>query len=298
MSTRGEVKLSAFVGIAIVEHLLLILALAMAAYTTPVSKVNDTAITVDILINEPEQKRIEKEIPIAISPTRQPDIPAELPPIQSAYNVQRYLNPGGPSGGLPTRALARTSNQDPNRLALGAAPSQGRNQTLIDDLETTNATVREKPLVDKEGYHGASARRGVRDAERLRPSGERGHNLTRNVSTGNVTHTGQSRVTDGVGFELEISGEVSGRGYRLGKPIQTKGKQGGGVQISFKVRPDGTVYDVRVKPGFLTTVGEVRLKEQAKRYVERIRFNTLSKKAPQVDQSGEIFINFTTQSSN
>ena len=298
MSTRGEVKLSAFVGIAIVEHLILILVLAMAAYTTPMSKLDDTAITVDILINEPEQKRIEEEIPIAIPPTRQPDIPAELPPIQSAYNVQRYLNPGGSSGGLPARALTRTTNQDPNRLALGVAPAQGRNQFLLDDLETTNATVREKPLVDKEGYHGASARRGVRDAERLRPSVERGHNLTRNVSTGNVTHTGQSRVTDGVGFEFEISGEVSGRGYRLGKPIQTKGKQGGGVQISFKVRPDGTVYDVRVKPGFLTTVGEVRLKEQAKRYVERIRFNTLSKKAPQVNQSGEIFINFTTQPSN
>lgn len=296
MSTRGEVKLGAFFGIAIIEHLILTLVLAMAAYT--VSKVNDTAITVDILINEPEQKRFEEEIPIAISPTRRPDRPNELPSIQSAYNVQRYLNPGGPSGGLPARTLGRTINQDPNRLALGGTPSKGRNQPLLDDLEATNARVREKPLVDEEGYHGASARRGVRDAERLRPSGERGHSLTRNVSTGNMTHTGKSRLTDGVGFKFEISGEVSGRGYRLGKPIQTQGKQGGGVQISFKVRPDGTVYDVRVKPGFLTTVGEVRLKEQARRYVERIRFNTLSKKAPQVDQSGEIFINFTTQLSD
>ena len=298
MSTRSEVKLSAFFGIAIVEHLILILVLAMAAYTTPVSKVHDTAITVDILRNEPEQKRFEEEMPIAIPPARQPEIPTELPPIQSAHDVQRYLNPGGPSGGLPSRALARTTNQDPNRLALGAAPSQGRNQTLLDDLDATNARVREKPLVDEEGDYGAVARRGARDTERLKHRVERGYSLTRSVSTGSVTHTGQSSVTDGAGFEFEISGEVSGRGYRLGKPIQTEGKQGGGVQISFKVRPDGTVYDVRVKPGFLTTVGEVRLKEQAKRYVERIRFNTLPKKAPQVDQSGEIFINFTTQPSD
>ena len=298
MSTRGEVKLSAFFGIAVVEHLLLILVLAMAAYTTPVPKVHDTAITVDILKNEPEQQRIEAEIPIAIPPARQPEIPTELPPIQSVHNVQRYLNPGGPSGGLPSRALARTTNQDPNRLALGAAPSQGRNQTLLDDLDATNARVREKPLVDEEGDYGALTRRGARDTERLKHRVERGYSLTRSVSTGSITDTGQSRVTDGVGFEFEISGEVSGRGYRLGKPIQTEGKQGGGVQISFKVRPDGTVYDVRVKPGFLTTVGEVRLKEQAKRYVERIRFNTLPKKAPQVDQSGEIFINFTTQLSD
>ena len=296
MHTRGETKLSTFFGIAIVEHLILILVLAMAAYTKPVSKVEDTPITVDILRNELEQKRIKEEIPIAIPPTQRSEIPDELPPIQSTYNVQRYLNPGGPSGGLPSRALARTTNQDPNRLALGAAPSQGRNQPVLDNLESTNARVRERPLVDKEGYYGASARRGIRDADRRKSRGERGRNLTRNVSAGNAIDSGQSRVTDGVGFEFEISGEVSGRGYRLGKPIQTEGKQGGGVQISFKVRPDGTVYDVRVKPGFLTTVGEIRLKEQAKRYVERIRFNTLPKKAPQIDQVGEIFINFTTQS--
>lgn len=298
MSTRGEVKLSAFFGIAIVEHLVLILVLAMAAYTKPVPKVHDTAITVDILINQPEQKRREEEIPIAIPPTLQPEIPSELPPILSTQDVQRYLNPGGPSGGLPTRALARSTNQDPNRLALGAAPAKGRNQPLIDDLEATNARVRDKPRVDEEGHLGASARRGVRDTERVKHRGERGRSLTQQVSTGNGTHTEQSRVTDGVGFELEISGEVSGRGYRLGKPIQTQGKQGGGVQLSFKVRPDGTVYAVRVKPGFLTTVGEVRLKEQAKRYVERIRFNTLPKTVPQINQSGEIFINFTTQLSD
>jgi len=295
MNTRGEVKLSTFFGIAIVEHLVLILVLAMAAYTKPVPKIHDTAITVDILINEPVQKRMEEEIPIAMLPTRQPEMPTELPPIQSAHNVQRYLNPGGPSGGLPAQALARGTDQDSNRLALGAAPVKGRNQTLLDDLEATNARVREKPRVDEEGHYSAPARRGVRDTDRFKHQGERGHSLTKQVSTGNATHTGQSNVTDGVGFEFEISGEVSGRGYRLGKPIQTQGKQGGGVQISFKVKPDGTVYDVRVKPGFLTTVGEVRLKEQAKRYVERIRFNTLPKTVPQIDQSGEIFINFTTQ---
>jgi len=181
MSTRGEMKLSTFFGIAIVEHLVLILVLAMAAYTKPVPKVEDTAITVDILINKPEQQRIEEEIPIAISPTRQPEMPTELPPIQSTHNVQRYLNSGGPSGGLPASALARSSNQDPNRLALGAAPVKGRNQTLLDDLEATNARVREKPRVDEEGDYSAPARRGVRDTDRFKHRGDRGHSLTRQV---------------------------------------------------------------------------------------------------------------------
>jgi hypothetical protein len=295
MRVRGEVRISAFLAIAIVEHLIFILALAVAAYTKPVLKPDDTPITVDILTNKPEQKRIEEEIPIAAR-LRRAQIPDELPPIHSIHNVQRYLNPTASTGGLPNLPLARTTNQNPDRLSLGAVPSEVRNQALVDDLEATNATVREKPLADQAGHHGTLGRRGVPDVgKRQQPRGKRGYNLTGNVSTASVINTGKSRVTSGVGFEFEISGEVSGRGYHLGKLIQTKGKQGGGVQLSFKVRPDGTVYEVRIKPGSRTTVGEVRLKEQARRYVERIRFHDLPRNVPQVDQSGEIFINFTTQ---
>jgi len=99
-------------------------------------------------------------------------------------------------------------------------------------------------------------------------------------------------ITEGVPYE--ISGEVSGRAVISGleNPLQSKGKQGGGVHLSFKVRPDGSVFSVQIKPG-RTTIGEVRLKERARRYVEQIRFSALPKNVSQVVQSGEIFINFT-----
>ena len=129
MSTSGEVKLSTFFGIAIVEHLVLILVLAMAAYTKPVPKVHDTAITVDILINQPEQKRREEEIPIALPPTLRPEILTELPPLQAAHDVQRYLNPGGPSGGLPSRALARTTKPRSKPFSVRGSTCKGTKPT-------------------------------------------------------------------------------------------------------------------------------------------------------------------------
>jgi hypothetical protein len=107
---------------------------------------------------------------------------------------------------------------------------------------------------------------------------------------------GPNAVTGGSGDgPIRITGEVSGRGYQLGEPLRTEGKQGGSVQLAFKVKPDGSVFDVRIKPGPLTTIGEVRLKERAKRYVESIRFDPLPENVRQVNQSGEIFIDFTTQ---
>ena len=298
MREQGEIGTSAFIGIAIVEHFIFILVLAVAVYTEPTSKPDNTPITVEVLTDVRKQNRIEEEIPIAIPALRQIEIPHELPPIHSTFDVHRYLDSKQSTSGLPNLPLARTTNQNPDRLSLEAAPAQGRNRVLLDDPETTNATVREKPLVDQNGYHGALERRGMPDGNnRQKTRGERGYSLTGHVSTGHTINPRQNRVTSGVGFDLEISGEVSGRRYRLGKPIQTKGKQGGGVQLSFKVKPDGTVYDVWPKPGRRTTVGEGRLKEQARQYIEKIRFYALPKNVPQVDQSGEIFINFTTQAS-
>ena len=78
----------------------------------------------------------------------------------------------------------------------------------------------------RRGHYSAPARRGIRDTDRFKHKGERGRSLTKQVSTGNVVYTGQSNVTDGVGFEFEISGEVSGRGYRLESPFRHKVNKG------------------------------------------------------------------------
>ena len=296
MKERGKFGIGVFVGVAVVEHLVFTVILALAVYTEPVRKRDNTPISVQILTDETEQMRIAAESPIAIPPLRRIDTPDELVPVHSESDVQRYLTSTQSPAGLPNLPAVRGPNQDPDRFSLAAAPSQGRQQDILDDLETTSAVVRSKPLTDETGVHGASARRGASDVgNQKKITSDRGYSTAENVSSGRTALPGPNRLSGGVQDGPIITGEVSGRGYRLGKPIRTEGKQGGSVQLTFKVRPDGSVYDVRVKPGPLTTIGEVRLKERARRHVERIRFDPLPKRAKQVDQSGKIFIDFTTQ---
>jgi hypothetical protein len=292
---QGEKKMRFFWGIAIVEHLLLTLVLAGFMYTEPPRKPDDRSIRVDLIVNEQKEKIPEVEIPIVIPPIQQPKVSHELPPLRFKDSVQRYLGVTPSTGGLPDLPRTRASSQNPDRFSLGGTASQGRSRDLLDDKDVS-ATVRAKPLVESAGHSGLSERRGIPEGDtQQHKRGRGGQSLVGNLSTGGVKDTGTERLTGGVGYEVSISGEVSGRGFALGNPLQTEGKQGGGVQLSFKVRPDGTVFDVRIKPGPKTTIGEVRLKEKARAYVENIRFGALPKNIPQVVQTGEIFINFTTQ---
>jgi hypothetical protein len=291
----GERGIGIFIVIAIVEHFIFTLVLAGVIYTAPASKPDNRPVIVEIIVNEPEKKKLETEIPVTILPFQRTDIPNELPPLRFTQNVQRYLGDAPSKGGLPNLpSRTRASNQNPDRLSLGGASSPGRSRDSLDD--DANATVRAKPLVEKPGRYGLSERRGGPDADTQQSTrGTGGSNLAGNLATGGMRDTGTERVTGGEGYEISISGEVSGRGFSLGNPLQTEGKQGGGVQLSFKVQPDGTVFDVRIKPGPKTTVGEARLKQKAIEYVENIRFSSLPQSVSQVVQSGEIFIKFTTQ---
>ncbi len=292
----GERGIGIFLVIAIVEHFIFTLVLAGVIYTAPASKPDDRPVSVEIIVNEAEKKKLETEIPVTILPFQRTDIPNELPPLRFTQNVQRYLGDAPSKGGLPNLpSRTRASNQNPDRLSLGGASSPGRSRDSLDD--DLNATARAKPLVEKPGHYGLSERRGGPDVETQQPTrGTGGSNLAGNLATGGMRDTGTERVTRGEGEPpIIISGEVSGRRYNLGKSLKTEGKQRGGVQLSFKVQPDGTVFDVQIKPGPKTTVGEARLKQKAIEYVENIRFSPLPKSVSQVVQSGEIFIDFTTQ---
>jgi len=63
--------------------------------------------------------------------------------------------------------------------------------------------------------------------------------------------------------------------------------QGGFVKLSFGVQPDGSVFQVRVIEN-RTGV----LKQIAIEYISKFMFAPLSKNQTQVDQSGEIYVNF------
>ena len=280
-----------FLGIAIIEHIVfaLLMALAIAPKSPPRPK--ESAVTVEFVKTETPRRNIEVEIPIAVPDARRSHPSETLPQIQPTTILREYLATTQTEGGLPNLRRTQASSESPDRLSLGAPPSKGRSKG--DFLDEPNALVRSKPLDIDTGYHGRDSHRGLpeRDARRS-ITGESGKALAGRFAPGKLSGVKTNLITEGVPYE--ISGEVSGRAVISGldKPLQAKGKQGGGVHLSFKVRPDGSVFSVQIKPG-RTTIGEGRLKERARRYVEQIRFSALPKNVSQVVQSGEIFINFT-----
>ena len=278
-------------GIAVIEHVVfaLLMALAIAPKSPPRPK--ESAIKVEFVKTETQRKKIKTEVPIAVPNVRQNQPSEMLPQIQPTTNLRDYLATTQTEGGLPNLRRTQASSENPDRLSLGAPPSKGRNKG--DFLDEPNALVRSRPLETETGYHGRENHRGLLERDVRRAiTGESGKGLAGRFAPGKLSQVKTNLITEGVPYE--ISGEVSGRAVISGleKPLQSKGKQGGGVHLNFKVRPDGSVFSVQIKPG-RTTIGEVRLKERAKRYVEQIRFSTLPMNVSQVVQSGEIFINFT-----
>ena len=280
-----------FLGIAVIEHVVfaLLMALAIAPKSPPRPK--EPAVIVEFVKTDAPKKKIKTEVPIAI-PRARKNLPSEtLPEIQPTTNLRDYLSTTQTEGGLPKLRKTQASNENPDRLSLGAPPSKGRSKG--DFLDEPNALVRSKPIDVQTGHQGRDSHRGLPERDRRRSNaGESGKDLAGRFAPGKLSGVKTNLITEGVPYE--ISGEVSGRAVISGleEPLQSKGKQGGGVHLSFKVRPDGSVFSVQIKPG-RTTIGEVRLKERARRYVEQIRFSALPKSVSQVVQSGEIFINFT-----
>ena len=278
-----------FVAIAVVEHIIFTLVLALAIYTKPASAPIDTPMKVTIEIIPRQKEKPELEIPVSMPPIRQVEPSHELPSIHST-NIQDYLESTQSTGGLPDLPNTRASIQNPNRLSLGAISPRGHHQT--DGQDELDALVRAKPITPQEGYTSHSERRGLPNSDARKPLiGERGQHLTGRLAPGRLSDAQTNRITKGTPG-INIGGEVKGRNYRLPGELQEKG-QGGVVKLSFKVRPDGTVFNVQPRPG--TTVGEVRLKEKAIQYVKKMRFSSLPRNVRQVVQSGTITINFTVK---
>lgn len=292
---RNEVRMSTFLVIAIIEHIIFVLVLATVVYTEPVAK-PDRPITVDIIPNVQPQEKIRVQDDLVALPPVQRQVPEELPPLHFTHNRQRYLNSSQSTDELPEVLQRRAADRNSDRFSLEMARPQGNKRDLVDN--SSNAIVRAKPLVKTPGYHGPESRKlPDTDGERF-TRGVQEPNSVGRFSTGSFIDTRMNRIADsGEDGNIRISGEVGGRKYHLPPSIQTKGKQGGSIQLSFKVRPDGTVdsNSIRIEFGPKTTVGELRLKRKAIQYLAAIRFAALPKTAPKVNQSGEIFIKFTTK---
>ena len=293
---RSEVGMAVFLTIAIVEHVIFILVLATVVYTEPVTK-PDRPIAVEIVPNvEPKEKRqLENKLVASIPVQRQAQ--EELPPIRFTHDRQEYLTPSQPTDRLSKALQKRLANRRSDRFSLDIARPQGNRRDLVDN--SPNTIVRAKPLVKTPGYHGPQARKKLETDGGKFTRGEREQTSMGRLPTKSLVDAQTSRLAgSGEDGNIRITGEVGGRKYHLPPSIQTEGKQGGSILLSFKVRPDGTVDSncVRIEFGPKTTVGEVRLKRKAIRYLVGIRFAALPKNVRQVNQSGELFIEFTAQS--
>lgn len=291
---RNEVGMVLFLTIAIVEHVIFILVLATVVYTEPVAKPN-RPIIVDIVPNvQPQEKRLMEDNLVASIPVQR-QVQDELPPLRFTHNRQRHLNPSQPTDRLPEVLKKRIADRNSDRFSLEIARPRGNKRDLVDN--SPNAIVRAKPLVKTPGYHGPEPRKLPETDGGKYTRGEQEQNSIGRLPAKSLVDTRMNQIAgSGEDGNIRISGEVGGRRYHLPPSIQTEGKQGGSIQLSFKVKPDGTVdsNSIRIEFGPKTTVGEVRLKKKAIQYLVAIRFAALPKTVPQVNQSGEIFIKFTT----
>ncbi len=287
---KGRGGVNKFLVLAVAEHIVIILLFAIFVYQEPQLKVDRTPINVEILV-DPEKDKNEKknveELPV-INPVSQEFItPRELPVLHSSQDVQSYLANPDDSVGLPDLPQKRQpfqSNLD--RTSLDTTASSGHKQGGSDI--NVDVPIRSRPVMEVGTYQASLNRLGESDSNvRVNKEGSGGRRLSGKLATGGDITSRKNRVSSGLGFR--ISGQVKGRTivYKPRPPEIRKELQGGFVKLSFSVRPDGSVFQVRIIEN-RTGV----LKQVAIEYISKFMFASLSENQTQIDQSGEINVNF------
>ena len=285
---KGRGGVNKFLGLAVAEHIILILLFAIFVYQEPQLKVDRTPINVEILVDpEKDKKKNVEELPV-INPVSQEFItPLELPVLHSSQDVQSYLANPDDSVGLPDLPQKRQpfqSNLD--RTSLDTTASSGHKQGGSDI--NVDAPIRSRSVMEVGTYQASLNHPGKSDSNvRVNKGGSGGRRLSGKLATGGDITSRKNRVSSGQGFR--ISGQVEGRSivYKPRPPEIRKELQGGFVKLSFSVRPDGSVFQVRIIEN-RTGV----LKQVAIEYISKFMFASLSENQTQIDQSGEIHVNF------
>jgi len=285
---KGRGGVNKFLGLAVAEHIILILLFAIFVYQEPQLKVDRTPINVEILVDpEKDKKKNVEELPV-INPVSQEFItPLELPVLHSSQDVQSYLANPDDSVGLPDLPQKRQpfqSNLD--RTSLDTTASSGHKQGGSDI--NVDAPIRSRSVMEVGTYQASLNHLGESNSNvRVNKGGSGGRRLSGKLATGGDITSRKNRVSSGLGFR--ISGQVEGRTivYKPRPPEIRKELQGGFVKLSFSVRPDGSVFQVRIIEN-RTGV----LKQVAIEYISKFMFASLSENQTQIDQLGEIHVNF------
>ena len=280
-------RIGFFLPLAVAEHVLVILFSAWLIYQPPSLKIEETEYMVEIFKEEPppEKKKIEEPLVFVPEPET---VPVDLPPLQSLQNLDSFFSESSGNAELPdVRRLTSRTSDLLQSTDISIPYGQKQRSTEID----VDAAIRAKTFSDEIGHQSTANPVGTTDStgKVLRTTGDN------QAFTGKVASEGrrQSQPSKAVGERpYSITGIDPGRGI-LHEPKLPKvvGKvQGGVVRLSFVVKPNGTVYQVRIVENRAGELGP-----KARIFVSQIIFNKLASNLPQRDQSGEITVRFERQ---
>lgn len=278
-------KLRSFVMIAIIEHIVLLVALSAMVYTKPPVKkdINNATIEADIILptKEEEKKEPQKSIPQVTKSDM------KLPPLETKSAVSKYLSASEEDIISSVPSHSRSYQLSPGGLATGninrttgeAEGGESDSEFMIKDVRSPQTNGEYKP----------SSRFNLSSEGGRKPSyGRVGPTTSGRVATGSALEHSE-KVQKGSGL-FEIRGEISGRRVTYWPEIpEVRGEDVGAVVLTFVVNPEGEVVSVSVK----RKAGEPLLEKKAKLFVEQIRFARLPSSVEQKLQRGEITIDFT-----
>jgi hypothetical protein len=249
-------------------------------------RIEETEYVVEIFKEDPppEKKKIEEPLAFVLESEA---VPVDLPPLQSLQNLDSFFSDSSGNTELPDvrRLTSRTS--DLQSIDISIPYGQKQRSTEID----VDAAIRAKTFSDEIGHQSTANPVGTTDStgKVLRTTGDNP------AFTGKVASEGrrQSQPSKAVGERpYSITGIDPGRGilHEPSLPKVVGEVQGGVVRLSFIVKPNGTVYQVRI---IENRAGE--LGPKARIFVSQIIFNKLASNLPQRNQSGEITVRFERQ---
>ena len=288
-------RLGKFLIFALVEHIIIVIALSAAIYTKSPEKIQDDKFEVELVELPPNSKKIpeEEQIYVTIPKAEEKiDISDKLPTFQLSRSGSRNL--GTPDFDVKLPNLPRTAGADINPDRIFSSP---KTRDAERGERTDSDTI--LPLKDappRPGLYGGTVALDTmpEKGDKRVSAGRPGTSTSRYVA--DAPSLGTSRKPGlGPGGVSITAGDVQGRMVEYWPEIpEYSGKDVGKVVLKFWVTPQGDVFNVQTK----LKAGNPLLEKLAKRFVEDIKFAPLPKRAKQINQWGEITIDFIQKKVN
>jgi TonB family protein len=276
---------------ALVEHIIIVIALAAAIYTRPPEKNQEDIFEVELLNLPPPSKKTpeEEQVYIAIPKVEEKiDISDKLPTFQLSRSGNKNL--GTPDFDINLPNLPRTAGADINPDRIFSSPKTRDAERGERTDSDTVLPLRDAP--HRTGLYGGTVALDTipEKGDKRVSAGRPGTSTSRYVA--NTPSLGTSRKPGlGPGGISITAGDIQGRMVEYWPVIpEYSVKDVGKVVLIFWVTPQGDVFNVQTK----LKAGNPLLEKLAKRFVEDIKFAPLPNRAKQKNQWGEITLDFIT----